>query len=161
MSTAALLEGRTALQAAAANTLPVLAALLLLWHAPSHAGQSSGQFPVTINLQGASAPVAAAPPPPAAPATAFCRSGTMVGTFGSSVTVVCATGITGTAGMPTGVSSLPWTSMPDNTYRFMLNNYREGDQPRVIDGYGGAGTIASWRMIKLNDRDYLEMMLHW
>lgn len=161
MNTAALHEERPALQAVAANTLPVLAALLLLWHAPSHAGQSTGQFPVTINLQGASAPAATPAGTSSTPATAFCRSGTMVGAFGSPVTVVCATGITGTTGMPTGVSSLPWTSMPDNTYRFMLSNYRDGEQFHETYSYGGAGTVASWRMIKLNDRDYLEMMLHW
>lgn len=87
----------------------------------------------------------------------------MVGAFGSPVTVLCTTGVTGAA-VASGTSSaasLPWTSMPDNTYRYMLNNYREGAQFRATDSYGGAGTVASWRMIKLNDRDYLEMMLHW
>ncbi len=85
----------------------------------------------------------------------------MVGAFGSPVTVVCTTGMTGAAGMPTGAASLPWTAMPDNSYHFVLSNYREGEQFRAIDSYGGAGTVASWRMIKLHDRDYLEMMLHW
>ncbi len=88
----------------------------------------------------------------------------MVGAFGSSVTVVCATGITGVTGTsttPTGATNLPWTSMPDNTFRFMFSAYRDGEQYRAMDSNYGAGTVASWRMIKLNDRDYLEMMLHW
>ena len=153
MTTAALLK-QPARQAVAASTLPVLAALFLLWHTPGNAGQSSGQFPVTIQLQGASAP-AAAPP------SILCRSGTMVGAFGSTVTVVCATGIAGVmTGSSANASQLPWTSTPTNTYRFMLNNYREGEQLRA-ESYYAAGTDATWRMIKLNDRDYLEMMLHW
>lgn len=155
MKTAALHNKQPARQATAASTPPVLAALLLLWHLPSHAGQSSGQFPVTINLQSASAPAAAAPP------SILCRSGTMVGAFGSPVTVVCVTGVTATSGAPTGGTNLPWTSTPDNTYRFMLNNYREGEQLRGSASYYGVGTDATWRLIKLNDRDYLEMMLHW
>ena len=86
----------------------------------------------------------------------------MIGAFGSSVTVVCATGATGvSAGAPTDGASLPWTAMPDNSYRFVFSAYRDGDQYRTVDSYTAAGTIASWRMIKLNDRDYLEMMLHW
>ena len=85
----------------------------------------------------------------------------MVGTFGSSVTVVCSTGaVVSSAG--TGASNLPWTATPDNTYRFMLNAYREGDDYRAVDYFPpGTGTDATWRTIRLNDRDYLEMMLHW
>jgi len=152
---AALLE-KSVLRITAANILPILAAALLCaWAIPGHAGQSTGQFPVTINLQNSSASA-----PGAAPNTALCRSGTMVGAFGSSVTVVCSTGaVVSSAG--TGASNLPWTTMPDNTYRFMFSAYRDGDQYRTVDNYSGAGTIASWRRIKLNDRDYLEMMLHW
>ena len=147
---------------ATANTLPVLAVLFGVWALPAQAAQNSGAFNVTINLNGggaASAPVGSAPP--SVQASVLCRSGTMVGTFGSAVTVVCATGVTGTsAGTPTGAANLPWTSMPDNTYRFMFSTYRDGEQYRTVD-YTGAGTVASWRTIKLNDRDYLEMMLHW
>ena len=151
--TAALHE-QPARQAIVASTLPVLAALLLLWHAPLQAGQGTGQFPVAINLQGAPAPVAA-------PASILCRSNAMVGTFGSSVTVVCTTGVAALAAVSPGTGKLPWTPMPDNTYRFMLSSYANGGQYHAVDDYFGAGTVATWRMIKLNDRDYLEMMLHW
>ncbi len=156
MRTAALCE-KPALQAVAASSLPVLAALFLLWHEACHAGQGSGQFPVTINFQNASAPAASQP---GAPPSILCRSGTMVGSFGSTVTVICATGVTGSAGSGS-YSQLPWTSMPDNTYRFMLTSYREGEQLRASESFYAAGTDATWRTIKLNDRDYIEMMLHW
>jgi hypothetical protein len=163
MKTAALLE-TPALQATAANILPILAAALLcICTLPGYAGQNTGQFSVTVNLQNPNG-TAAIPPATPAPFIAFCRSGTMVGTFGSTMTVVCTTGVTGVTGMtaaPTGTAGLPWTTMPDNTYRFMFSAYREGEQFRTLDSYSGAGTAASWRMIKLNDRDYMEMMLHW
>ena len=43
----------------------------------------------------------------------------------------------------------------------MLNVYREGQPLETVDSYTGAGTATSWRLLKLNNRDYLEMMLHW
>jgi len=151
------LQGKFEPRAGAANVLVLLAALLCAWPIPGLAGQSTGQFPVSINLNGG---VPAGAAPGAAPNTALCRSGTMVGAFGSSVTVVCSTGaVVSSAG--TGASNLPWTTMPDNTYRFMFSAYRDGDQLRAVDSYAGMGTVTTWRKVKLNDRDYLEMMLHW
>lgn len=152
MDTTALLE-KPASKAIAANIL--LAALLFVWALPSLAGQSSGQFPVTINLQNnGNAPTGAAP------VSVLCRSGTGIGAFGSTVTVACATGAA-TDATGNSVSKLPWTTMPDNSYRFMFGTYREGEKSGTVDSYNGAGTVASWRMVKLDNRDYIEMMLHW
>ncbi len=148
-------------QAIAASALPVLAVLLLLGHTPSLAGQGSGQFPVTINLQGSGVPPTGVAPAgtSAAPAAALCRSATGIGPFATTLTVNCATGVAVNA--PLNAASLPWTSVPDSSYRYMLNVYSEGKPLGTIDSYFGVGTVTTWRTIKLNDRDYLELMLHW
>ncbi len=145
----------------AANAFSVLAALLFAWAFPSYAGQGSGQFPVTINLQASGVPPTGVAPAgsPAAPAAALCRSATGIGPFATTLTVNCATGAAVNA--PVNAANLPWTSVPDSSYRYMLNVYSEGKPLGTIDSYFGVGTVTTWRTIKLNDRDYIELMLHW
>jgi len=161
MNTIYLLE-KYALQAVVAHTL-LFAALLFVWALPSYAGQgSSGQFAVTINLQTNGTPVGSAliaGGTPTVPIVALCRSRAGIGALGSTLTVVCA------SGMPeafAGNSSLlRWTSISESSYRYMLNVYLGGEQLGTVYGSTGAGTVTSWRLLKLNNRDYLEMMLHW
>jgi len=82
----------------------------------------------------------------------------MIGTFGASMTVYCATGtIASFSGDP---STLPWTTKQDSSYRFVTQVSRAGELLGTIDIYTG-GTVTSWRVIRLVDRDYLEMMVHW
>jgi len=160
MNATALLE-KSALRGVAASSLPLLAALLSAWALPSHAGQNSGQFPVTIKLQGSAAlPTGVATAGTSTvPAAVLCRSGTGIGAFGTTLIVDCATGAVVNA--PVNPSSLGWTRVPDNSNRYMLNVYSDGKPLGTIDGYFGAGTVTSWRTIRLNDRDYIELMLHW
>lgn len=148
-------------QAVAASALVFAAALLGVWAIPGYAAQNnSGTFAVTINLQGGAVGTApAVGGSPAAPATVLCRSGSGVGAFGSTLTVVCATGVS--AASSGDASSLPWTTVPDSSYRYMLDVYRGQERLGTVDSYTEAGTITSWRLIKLNNQDYLEMMLHW
>ena len=137
--------------ALAARAVILPAILLGVWLSPCHAGQSSGQFNVTINLQtGNPAPIAT---------TGLCRSSTGVGMFGAALTVVCATGDIATySGNP---ADLPWATIPNNPYRLVTTVTNSGEMLGTIDSYTGAGTITSWRVLKLTDRDYLEMMVHW
>lgn len=147
MNTATLLENPLN-RAVAAKSLALLAALLgVCWPLSSQAGQSSGQFPVAINLQDGTSN------------TALCRSGAGIGAFGATLTVVCVNGVL--VDFSGNLSGLPWSTMQDSSYRYMLSVYREGEPIGTIDSYTGVGTATSWRMINMNHRDYLEMMVHW
>jgi hypothetical protein len=161
MDTIVFLEQPASRVITAANIFLLLAVLLCIWALPSHAGQSSGQFSVNITLQASGVPPTGVSPAgtSSAPAAVLCRSGTGIGAFGTTLTVDCATGALVSA--PANASSLPWTSAPDNSNRYMLNVYSDGKPLGTIDGYFGVGSVTSWRTIKLNDRDYIEMMLHW
>ena len=119
-------------QVTAARTF-ALAAVLGVWALPSHAASSSAQFNVTINLN--------------PPSTAVCRSSTGTGASGATATVVCATG-----------TNLPATPVYEGTYRFMTQG---GELSGIVDSYTGACTFTSWRVVKLADRDYLEMIVGW
>jgi hypothetical protein len=136
-------------RAAAAEKLLFLAALLGVWVFPSQAAQTSAPFNLTINLQNSGGRI---------PNSGLCRSTSMIGTFGSTITVYCSSGaIADFSGDP---STLPWTTKQDSSYRFVTQVSRAGELLGTIDIYTG-GTITSWRMIRLVDRDYLEMMVHW
>jgi hypothetical protein len=136
-------------RASAANASAALAALLGVWVLPSQAAQSIGQFPVMINLQNSGG----------LPNAGLCRSRTSIGTFGTTVIVDC---LTGTVVNFTGnASNLPWATVQDNSFRFMLNSYGAVGLPGSLDNYAGVGTITTWRIIKLSNRDYLELMIHW
>jgi len=152
MNPITLLE-KAAHRAVAAKTLALLAALFGVWALPSQAGQSSAPFSVTINLNGGG------PGPGGTPNTALCRSSSGIGAFGATLTVVCSNGAI--VSFPGNTSNLPWTTTQDSSYRYMLNVYSAGQPLGVVDIYTGVGTVTSWRMIKLDHQDYLEMMVHW
>jgi hypothetical protein len=67
-------------------------------------------------------------------------------TLPASVTIVC------------GSSTSPGTR-PDS--RFMLNMYRSGEFLGTVDGMMSTGTVTSWRVIHLVNREYLEIMVGW
>jgi hypothetical protein len=136
-------------QAVATKKLLILAALLGVWTLPSQASQISTPFALTINLQNNNGSL---------PNAGLCRSSSIIGTFGSTMTVYCSTGvITSFSGDP---SSFPWTTKQDSSYRFVTQVSRAGETLGTIDINTG-GTVTSWRVIRLANRDYLEMMLHW
>jgi hypothetical protein len=48
---------------------------------------------------------------------------------------------------------------PDN--RFLLNLYHTGVFLGTVDGMMSTGTVTSWRVIHVMNRDYLEIMVGW
>jgi len=130
-------------QAVAAKVSVVLAALLGVFSLSSQAQQSSAQFDVVINLQNSGG----------SPIAGLCRSGTNIGTIGSTVSVDCMTGNT---------LSLPSATIQNiGSYRFMLNSYGVTELLDTVDNFSGVSTMITWRAIYLSHRDYLEMMVHW
>jgi hypothetical protein len=137
-------------QAVAAKVSVVLAALLGVFSLSSQAQQSSAQFDVVINLQNSGG----------SPIAGLCRSGTNVGTIGSTVSVDCMTG--NTANFSGNTLSLPSATIQNiGSYRFMLNSYGVTELLDTVDNFSGVSTIITWRTIYLSNRDYLEMMVHW
>lgn len=63
---------------------------------------------------------------------------------GSTVSVKC-----GTAG--SGASNP----------RFLLEVYREGAQIGTVDGSTAPGTVTSWKVVRVADRDFLEIVVGW
>ena len=119
--------------------------LMSAWAVPAYARTAQASFSVSINVQPAN--------------TALCRSAASIGIFGAAVTVICTTGaFVSYAGNNT---QLPWATVQDSAYRFVTNVSASGDSLGTVDSYTGAGTVTSWRVIKLANRDYLEMMVHW
>lgn len=151
----------------------LLVAVPGLWVAPANAGQASASFNVTATLQSANSP--------ATPTTGFCTTNTGSGSFGATVTIVCATsGVTGTAAP--GTSNAPLRPFLGGTYLFGnlagdgsgFGSLRataagetsgdESEDGRIfgrIDNYTGAGTATSWRTVNLPDWNYIEMQLGW
>lgn len=45
--------------------------------------------------------------------------------------------------------------------RFMLHLYREGAEVGTVDGTTGPGTVTSWKVVRIADRDFLEIVVGW
>jgi hypothetical protein len=102
------------------------AAVLGIWVSTAHAAETSKSFNITVNLQtGIEVPDAG-----------MC---TMIGAFGTSVTVSCAPG----------------------SFRFITHPPAADALQDKEPSYTGAGTVTSWRMIRLENGDYLEMTVQW
>ncbi len=138
----------TALQEGTARVFMILAVLLGFWVMPSQAKQTSSQFAVSLTLTTNGQPV-----------SGLCRSATQVGIFGAAVVVVCSTGEA--VDFSGDASTLPWTTMQDSPYRFVTQVSRGGESLGTVDSYTGGATATSWRVIRLANRDYIEMMVHW
>ncbi len=128
----------------------VLAAAIALLAVPAHAAQVNGQFNVTVTLLSATSP--------ALPETAFCRTSAVLA-FGALVTVVCATGEVVDITAP--ARGIPWAPAHGGAYRFILPGSYAAGLPDFYDGYTWPGTVATWRMIRLADRDYYELLVGW
>ena len=90
--------------------------------------------------------------------TAFCRTSPALA-FGALVTVVCATGeVVDITAVATGIPGAP---MHGGTYRFVLPGSYAGGLPDFYDGYTGFGTVSTWRIVQLADRNYYELLLGW
>jgi len=127
----------------------LIAALLTLWASPGHAAQSSAQFIVLINFNNQGEP----------PNAGLCRSSARVGVFGEAVTVICSSGkIVPFSG---DTSELPWSPAQDGSYRFVALAPQSYESLGEISSYAGVGTVTSWRVVRLSNMDYLELMIGW
>lgn len=119
--------------------------------APSWAGTALSGFPVTIKLNGSG--------PSGAPNTAYCRISNGLGNFGTTLVALCSTGqivnYTGDA------SRLQWMTLPFNSYRYLISPDAEGQSPGTFDIYTSYGSYTSWKLVRLDHRDYYELMVHW
>jgi len=121
------------------------------------AAQASSNFRITAELQS----------PAAASTSAFCRSDSMPGSFGATVTLVCSTGVVvdispGRGPYRQGDPLHPHGFLQfGGAYRYVTQVNWAGQILGPVDIYSGLGTITSWRVVNLVDREYVEMTLNW
>ena len=90
--------------------------------------------------------------------TGLCRSSNVPGAFGAIVTVVCSTGtVTDISAIATG---LPTRAIHGGAYRF-LTRAGDGEILDNIDNYTGNDTATAMRVVRLLDREYIEMTVSW
>jgi hypothetical protein len=127
----------------------MLAAVLGLAALPAHTAQVGGQFSVTVSVL----------PGVQIPNTALCRVTNLPGSFGATVTVVCSTGAVVDVSM--AGRGLPPTVANGGAFRFLTSVFRGGAVLGTVDSDTGPGTMTSWRIVNLDDRDYFEMLVGW
>jgi hypothetical protein len=76
------------------------------------------------------------------PKTAVCERSAAEGS-GSQVRVVCG------------------TTQPSETSRHLLHVFRSREWIGSVDGEMSTGTVTSWRVVHLANREYLEMTVGW
>ena len=118
--------------------------------------QTGSQFNVTVTLE---TQFKLQPPQPPATSTGLCRIRNMPGAFGAMVTVVCATGVVVEIWPPDSHPS--WAPIHGSSYRFLPPVSLAGVMSDSLDMNTGLGTVTSWRVIKMADRDFLEMTVRW
>jgi hypothetical protein len=116
------------------------------------AAQTDSRFLVEVTLEKGS-------PDPAHPDSGLCRITNMPGAYGAVVTVVCATGVVVEIWSPDTRSS--WLPTHGGSYRFLPPVSLAGVMSGSLDMNTGLGTVTSWRVINLADRDLLEMTVRW
>jgi hypothetical protein len=139
---------------ASGRKLLLLVATVFGYALPAGAAPASAQFMVTATLvvENASATTQ----------TGFCTSGPGRATFGAVVMVVCGTGAVVDIDAPK--TAVPWSALHGGAYRYAHVEEYELPGARLMDGvdsYTGPGTITSWRMVSLADRDYFEVQIGW
>ena len=118
---------------------------------PVNAAQVSGSFNVTVNLQSANSPTL--------PQTIFCRTNPGGLAFGAMVTVVCSTGAV--VDIFPGRMGRSGSPMHGGAYRYVTQVFWNGDWVESLDDTPGTGTITSWRMVSLLNRNYIELTVGW
>ena len=121
--------------------------------------QIGSQFNVTVGLQVQAQAQAQPQPQPLATGPSLCRFRNISGAFGAMVTVVCATGVVVEIWPPGSRSS--WAPTHGSSYRFLPPVSLAGVMSGSLDMNTGLGTVTSWRVIKMADRDFLEMTVRW
>ena len=71
----------------------------------------------------------------------------------------CATRVTSALGLPQVKVACGEPRADD--LRFLLHVYRDGEWLGTIDGDNASGTITSWRVYHVANREYLEIMVGW
>jgi hypothetical protein len=140
---------RTLAQPAVSARVFTLAALLVLCVQPSYASQVSEQFKVLINLKSNGKFSNAS----------LCRISTGIGFFGETVNVECYSEKSVT--LSSNTSNLLGTAMQDGSYRSLTQFSKAGVSLGTRDIYAGGGSVTSWRVMSLDDRDYIELMVGW
>lgn len=109
--------------------------------------QGSGQFNVTATLQSANSP------------SVFCRTNPGGIALNAAAIVVCSTGAV--VDVSLGKAIVPWSPMHGGAYRYVTQVTWNGDWVESLDETPGAGTVTSWRIVRLLDRKYIELTLGW
>jgi hypothetical protein len=117
------------------------------------AAQGSAQFQLSVQLQPTGSKGNTDPP------SAFCRTDSLPGTFGATVTIVCSTGVVVDIEAPRFQERL--SPVHGGAYRYLTQVSAGGQILGTVDFYSGLGTITSWRVVNLVDRQYVEMTLNW
>lgn len=117
----------------------------------ANAGQATSKFMVEVTLENGL--------PPVPSESAFCRVRNMPGAYGAVVTVVCSTGVVVEIGPPANQAS--WLPIHGGSYRFLPPVSLAGVMSSGSDMDTGLGTVTSWRVFKVADRDFLEMTVRW
>ena len=92
----------------------------------------------------------------------ICSRHTDPSTFGAIVNIVCATGTL--VGLEAPKNAVAWTPVHGGAYRFTRvspDEIRGVSYVQSTGSYTGIGTVTSWRMVSLADREYLEMLIDW
>lgn len=132
-----------------AGTGLLLAIACSCFMATSNAAAGSARFEVTATLLSASSPVGK---------TGFCTQGS-----GATLVIVCSTDpaqpvVVNTSPVVIGGSAalLQWSAN-----RYIFQNQNNVDLPANVNTYVGIGSSTSWRVVNLDDREYLEMLVGW
>jgi len=89
----------------------------------------------------------------------LCRDSSKMGAFGTEVVVYCTTGRT--AGLSGASTNLPESPVQDGVFRYVTISSGAGEALGSLKSYPAAGTVTSWRVVRLAKREYLEMLIGW
>jgi len=113
-------------------------AALILAFSPAYAGESASRLGVSVTLHAETPPEFGA-----------CKTGEVLLPQGVAATVTCT---------PEPVPKQPARSRVVSSVLFHISR---GTWLGTADESMGLGTVTSWRVIRLANRDYLEMMVGW
>jgi hypothetical protein len=130
----------------------VILAASLFYAGNTLAAQTKNAFTVTVQT------ASTGDPKNPVSDSAFCRSNTLRGSFGATVTVVCKTG--SVVDIQAFANGSPRKPTHGGAYRFITRFAVAADYRDTISSRG-VGTVTSWRTVNLQDRDYLELLIGW
>lgn len=125
----------------------ILGTVLVFCAHLANSAQVGRSFNVTVNLQKSLN---------STPTGIFCRSSPALA-FGAVITVVCSTGEL--VNISINPSTSDFSASHGSAYRFVLHDTESGFD--TIDVFSSLGTVTTWHMRNLADRDYLEVLIGW